>query len=294
MVYTGKFNLMKEKRAALKRVRRSPSNENVLKYKQILRTFKAAHRDSYQGFYIADMQFRLKSNPKAFWKFVTSRRKSSSVPDCLCYKCVTSTDVQSSTELFAQFFENVFTEETSSITELSVDSDDVPYQLSNSCVENDICELDVNKICGASSRLFNVSQATGHFPGIWKVSHITPMHKKGAKVHMENYRGVAIPSVIPKLVESLVYSRLYDNVSSRISPAQHGFLKKKSVITNLCEFSSTVTDYISKGFQVDCKYTDMSKAFDAVDFNSILEAVKDFGIRGPLYNWVKSYLKYSV
>ncbi|XP_053691127.1 uncharacterized protein LOC128739656 [Sabethes cyaneus] len=273
-------NLMKEKRSALKRMRRSSSSENVANYKQILRVFKAVHREAYQV-YIADIQTRFKTNPKSFWRFVNGRRKGSGVPDCVNYNGVTSTDLQSSSELFAAYFKSVFTEVTGNIRELLSDNDEAPYQLSEACVERGICKLDANKSAGPDTlsnkilkefrqefvtplkSLFNASLASGHFPGIWKISHVIPIHKKGAKGDVENYRGVAIQSAIPKLFESLVYGLLYDNVANRVSPVQHGFLKKKSVVTNLCEFTSVVTDCIASGLQMDCIYTDMSKAFDA-------------------------------
>lgn len=62
-----------------------------------------------------------------------------------------------------------------------------------------------------------------------------------------------------------MYNYLYEAVQTNFSASQHGFIKGKSVVTNLCDFCSIVTDYISQGFQVDCIYTDMSKAFDVVD-----------------------------
>lgn len=52
-----------------------------------------------------------------------------------------------------------------------------------------------------------------------------------------------------------------------------------------------VTDFVSKGYQVDCVYTDMSKAFDVVGIDSIMRAVTNFGISGMLFEWIRTYLR---
>jgi hypothetical protein len=53
--------------------------------------------------------------------------------------------------------------------------------------------------------LFNRFIATSVFPDRWKVSYVTPIFKKGRRNNVEDYRGVAILSAIPKRFELLVY-----------------------------------------------------------------------------------------
>jgi hypothetical protein len=51
------------------------------------------------------------------------------------------------------------------------------------------------------------------FPDRWKVSFVTPIFKKSRRNNVEDYRGVAMSSAIPKRFELLVYRRMYnDNV----------------------------------------------------------------------------------
>lgn len=102
------------------------------------------------------------------------------------------------------------------------------------------------KIVTPLSILFNALLSSGFFPQLWKISHITPTHKKGSRSDSENYRGVAIHSAIPKMLERIVYSHLYERINERVSTTQHSFWKGgKSVITNLSKFSSLVTEFIS-------------------------------------------------
>ncbi|XP_053686454.1 uncharacterized protein LOC128735992 [Sabethes cyaneus] len=249
------IRLMKDKRRAFKYMRRAGTAESIAAYKQLLSLFKAAHREEHRA-YIGKLQENLKTLPDP--------------------------DVASEDDEILEIRRDTIKKYILGLDKnKSAGADNITNRVIADLVQEIVEPLDI---------LFNSSLRTGYFPSLWKVSHLTPIYKKGNRSDVENYRGVAIQSAIPKLFEAIVYEGLYDKVCGQISSIQHGFLKGKSVVTNLCEFHTTVTDYISRGYQVDCIYTDMSKAFDAVGIRSVLDAAYDFGIRGSLLNWLNSYL----
>ena len=51
------------------------------------------------------------------------------------------------------------------------------------------------------SKLIRLSLDSSKLPAEWKVTYITPIHKKGKKDSVENYRPVNITSVVVKLLE---------------------------------------------------------------------------------------------
>jgi hypothetical protein len=53
--------------------------------------------------------------------------------------------------------------------------------------------------------LFNKSLSEGVFPESWKRSYVVPIFKDGKRNLIENYRGIAILSAMPKLFELLVF-----------------------------------------------------------------------------------------
>jgi hypothetical protein len=77
--------------------------------------------------------------------------------------------------------------------------------------------------------------ATIVFPDSWKVSYVTPIFKKGRRNNVEDYRGVAILSAIPKRFELLVYRGMYNDMTTLMYINQYGFMKNRSTITNLLE-----------------------------------------------------------
>lgn len=138
--------------------------------------------------------------------------------------------------------------------------------------------------------LFNKSLELGIFPSVWKSSRVFPVHKKGDKDNVLNYRPISILSSIPKLFEKLVVNQLRTHIWPAICTEQHGFVGGRSTLSNLALFKTTVADVIDRGSQLDVIYTDFSKAFDRVDHRVILHKLKFFGIDGALLSWVGSYL----
>ena len=73
------------------------------------------------------------------------------------------------------------------------------------------------------------------------------MHEPGNKIEVSNYRGIAKLSSIPKLFEQILTNQLKFLLPQIISPYQHGFLKHRSVETNLFEFVVKIFDGFSVG-----------------------------------------------
>jgi hypothetical protein len=72
-----------------------------------------------------------------------------------------------------------------------------------------------------------------------------------------------------------------------ISEVQHGFVKGRSTVTSLMQFSNFVIGEMKEGRQVDAKY--FSKAFDRVNHGLLLSNLS-VKFRGSLLCWMGSYL----
>jgi hypothetical protein len=74
---------------------------------------------------------------------------------------------------------------------------------------------------------FNRSLSEGVFPESWKRSYVVPIFK-GRKCNLiENYRGIAILSAMPKLFELLVFDSLFFHLKSFTAVVQYGFFKDR-------------------------------------------------------------------
>jgi hypothetical protein len=75
-----------------------------------------------------------------------------------------------------------------------------------------------------------------------------------------------------------------------ITSAQHGFLPKKSCITNLLETMDILTQAIEDGYPIDIIFLDFAKAFDTVAHSRLILKLSSYGIVDRLLNWIKAFL----
>jgi len=73
---------------------------------------------------------------------------------------------------------------------------------------------------------------------IGKKANVTAIFFKGDKSLPCNYRPVSLPSHVCKVLETIVRYTIVDHVKkfNLIRETQHGFVKKRSCLTNLLEF----------------------------------------------------------
>lgn len=116
------------------------------------------------------------------------------------------------------------------------------------------------------------------------------MHKSGDKRNVRNYRGVTNLSAASKLFEIIVSKVIQRQAMRYLSDDQHGFIPKRSVTTNLLEFTSTCIGHLENKAQVDVIYTDLKAAFDRIDHNVLLRKLSRLGLSVQLVNWLRSYL----
>ena len=139
--------------------------------------------------------------------------------------------------------------------------------------------------------LYNKSLSSGIFPSLWKKSFVFSTHKSEDKSNGANYCQISIISALAKIFESIVSTKISEFLFNKIGPLQHGFIKGKSLLTNLLLYNEFLSIAFQKGFKVDLIYIDFSKAFDTVNYRLLLQKVWNFGIRGTLHHWLQSYLE---
>ena len=141
-------------------------------------------------------------------------------------------------------------------------------------------------------KLFSLSLATGIFPSVWKLAHIVPTHKRGARTSVNNYRPISITSIISKVFEVLVNAHILNHIESRnlLSDHQYGFRKARST-GDLLAYVTHVWAQALEAFGESRVITlDISKAFDRVWHAKLISKLPSFGFRGELMSWVSSFL----
>ena len=86
------------------------------------------------------------------------------------------------------------------------------------------------KICGSSiygslELILKEALSTGLFPSNWKKGNIVPIHKKGDKQILKNYRPVSLLPICGKIFERLIFNEQFNFLleNNLISPNQSWF-----------------------------------------------------------------------
>ena len=140
--------------------------------------------------------------------------------------------------------------------------------------------------------LFNQIVVTNKFPSIWKVANVIPILKSGSPLDVANYRPISILPNISKVVERVLYNQIYKFLvhNNIISDSQHGFVTGKSTQTCCTELTSYIFDSLDKNLVTVAIFLDLSKAFDMIDHNILLDKLAMYGFSYSALALLKSYI----
>ena len=159
-------------------------------------------------------------------------------------------------------------------------------------ITTDILKKCVVSIVPVLGYLINLSFQEGNFPSRLKKSVVKPLHKKGEKTEMGNYRPITLIPIMSKIFEKAMHKRLssYLNKYKLIKNEQYGFQKGKSTTLAAFDLVHNILVNIDKKKQTIVIFFDMSKAFDFVSHDLLLQKLENYGIRGPALQWLEQYL----
>jgi hypothetical protein len=135
--------------------------------------------------------------------------------------------------------------------------------------------------------IYNLSLESGIFPEQLKIAKVIPVHKKGNKRDINNYRPIA--SLFSKVLEKLVYNRIIVFIESNgiITDVQHGFRAKRSTETALQDFVNNVQTAVDNKMNPVGLFLDLSKAYDVLEHKLLLDKLNVRGIRGTANLWME-------
>lgn len=305
---------VKKKREAYKRFIETREGKDYLAYTKARNQAKGACRKAVKD-HESSIAAMAKKNPKKFYAYAKSKLTASEgIADLVNEHGEKVTLDKAKAELLNSFFCSVFTKEN---------IDEIPNfanRMNGKTLHN--IDIDVNKVkklllsIDASksqgpdnihprilkelaevlaeplTKIFRLSISQGSLPEQWKTANVTPLFKKGEKTKPNNYRPVSLTSVPCKLLERLIRDAMFEflDENEAITSCQHGFVSKRSCVTNLVELLEQWTKKLDSGIPIDAIYLDFSKAFDSVPHQRLLKKLEGYGIGGNLLNWLQSFL----
>ena len=214
-------------------------------------------------------------------------------------------------EIFNEYFHSQFSEGSHYNIDIDYSNDnenDIVFTPSR--IRKLLKDVNVHKACGPDgihgkvlkncrlslsyplSLLFKTSYNIGQIPNEWKMANVVPIHKKGPKSSVENYRPISLTSLVMKVFEKIIRDEILSKCEHKLNKNQHGFLPQKSCTTNMIHFTESLSLSLNDNIMTDVVYFDFAKAFDSVNHDLILKKLKErFHIDGILLKFIVNYLQ---
>ena len=173
-----------------------------------------------------------------------------------------------------------------------------------------LSQLDTSKACGPDgignkllkeaavplaqplSELFNFILSIGIFPEVWKTAQVTALYKKGDPTECNNYRPISLLPCLSKVFEKVLFDGIFTFLKAHqlLNPRQSGFIPGDSTVNQLISVCHNISCHLDKGEEMVGVFLDLTKAFDRVWHAGLLKKLEQIGIRGLLFQIIKSYL----
>ena len=273
--------------------------------KELKNTVKAKMRANFENF------DKPNSITKKFWSYVKSTSNTSRIPDRIFYEGKHANCPIKKATLFNEYFYKQFSEKSAYNIHIHFRNDQFEnFKFTLTTVLGELRNIDANKavgpdgihgnvlkMCAATlafpiTKIFSLSFNLGQIPSDWKTANVVPVHKKGGKSNIENYRPISLTSLVMKVMEKIIRNELYNACQTLIHESQHGFLPGKSCLTQMTNVIDDISSSLNKRHDVDMVYFDFAKAFDSVNHDIILQKLKSqFKIDGIMLKFIKEYLR---
>ncbi|KAI2645161.1 RNA-directed DNA polymerase from mobile element jockey [Labeo rohita] len=154
----------------------------------------------------------------------------------------------------------------------------------------------VLRVCAAElgevfTNIFNLSLLKCTVPTCLKTSIIVPVPKHAASTSPNDYRPIALTSVIMKSMERLVLHRIKADLSPTLDPDQYAYRANRSKDDAISAVLHTVLCHLEhQGSYARLLFLDFSSAFNTVLPNRLFTKMSDLGFQHNICLWIKDFL----
>ena len=123
-----------------------------------------------------------------------------------------------------------------------------------------------------------------------KVAQVTPIHKKNDPLNKSNYRPVSVLPIFSKVYEKVIEIQLADYFDKIFNPFLCAFRRGHRCQTTLLRLLEDWRETLDKNQYVAAVLMDLSKAFDCLPHDILLDKLSAYGISSHSVSLLKSYL----
>ncbi len=149
-----------------------------------------------------------------------------------------------------------------------------------------------DQLAGLFTSIFNESLATSVVPTSFKKSIIIPVPKNNKPSCLNDYRPVALTSIVMKVFERLVKSHISSSIPVTLDPLQFAYRPNRSTddaISHILLSSLTHIDSSNRNY-ARLLFIDYSSAFNTIVPIKLTSKLTDLGLNTSLCDWIQDFL----
>ncbi len=149
-----------------------------------------------------------------------------------------------------------------------------------------------DQLAGLFTSIFNESLATSVIPTSFKKSVIIPVPKNSKPSCLNDYRPVALTSIVMKVFERLLKKHICSSIPATLDPLQFAYRPNRSTDDAISQvLHSSLTHIDSKnGNYVRLLFIDYSSAFNTIVPSKLAVKLSDLGLNTTLCDWIQDFL----
>ena len=150
----------------------------------------------------------------------------------------------------------------------------------------------LNVILHPLTDIINCSLKTAKYPSTWKLAEVIPIHKDGDHEVASNSRPISLLAAFSKVCDKVVLNQFTAHLTKRKSLSNHQSGNRKNHLTETLNvaFTDTILEAMDKKQISIVVFIDLSKAFDSIEHDILLEKISRLGVSPAAHEWFKSYL----
>ena len=159
-------------------------------------------------------------------------------------------------------------------------------------ISTKLIKLAVSEITEPLTHIINLIFKCGRVPEHFKKSIIIPIHKSGSTKNIENFRPISLINNFAKVFEKCLKDRLikFYNTFDILAKNQFGFKEGCSTTDAMYCLTSEIINNLNENKKCLAIFLDLSKAFDTVHHEQLIDVLMRYGIRGVVLDVFRSYL----
>ncbi|PFX20768.1 RNA-directed DNA polymerase from mobile element jockey [Stylophora pistillata] len=139
------------------------------------------------------------------------------------------------------------------------------------------------------ANLFNFSIVSECFPSDWKLAEVCPVFKKDDPTYICNYTPVSILINLDKIFEKCLNRKLVEHFAAILSLFLSAYRRGYSCEPVLLHLIESWRQDLDKGKTVGSVLLDLSKAFDLIPHNLLMDKLRAYSVSAQSLNLIEDY-----